>query len=296
MAPHLSPDDNLLSRLSRAGIRITLQEAHASLRAGEDWEPSGVHTRSGGALVWNDKAGWIRPAALVRAWLAQDGITWRGGARVQRIARDGAQHVLLAADEGELARADLVIVAAALDSARLLGGRLQLNAVRGQVSWGWRAPDDELPATPLNGNGHFIPRAPVDGREAWLTGSTYDRGDTSVEVRAGDHLANLERLRTLAPEAAERLAARFEHEEVQAWAGVRCTSADRRPLVGFVEPGLAVLTALGSRGLTFAALCAELLAASVHGEPLPLPRKLADALAVARQLDARATAPSAAAR
>jgi tRNA 5-methylaminomethyl-2-thiouridine biosynthesis bifunctional protein len=35
---------------------------------------------------------------------------------------------------------------------------------------------------------------------------------------------------------------------------------------------------MGSRGLTFAALCGELLAARLHGEPLPLEQRQADAL------------------
>jgi tRNA 5-methylaminomethyl-2-thiouridine biosynthesis bifunctional protein len=35
---------------------------------------------------------------------------------------------------------------------------------------------------------------------------------------------------------------------------------------------------MGSRGLSFAALCAELLAASLHGEPLPVDRRLAQAM------------------
>jgi tRNA 5-methylaminomethyl-2-thiouridine biosynthesis bifunctional protein len=39
---------------------------------------------------------------------------------------------------------------------------------------------------------------------------------------------------------------------------------------------------MGSRGLTFAALCAELLAARLHGEPLPLDRRLALALDATR--------------
>jgi tRNA 5-methylaminomethyl-2-thiouridine biosynthesis bifunctional protein len=43
---------------------------------------------------------------------------------------------------------------------------------------------------------------------------------------------------------------------------------------------------MGSRGLTFAALCGELLAARLHGEPLPLPLSLAMALDVRRQLGA----------
>ena len=35
---------------------------------------------------------------------------------------------------------------------------------------------------------------------------------------------------------------------------------------------------MGSRGLSFAALCAELLVARLHGEPLPVEQRLADAL------------------
>jgi len=65
---------------------------------------------------------------------------------------------------------------------------------------------------------------------------------------------------------------------VRAWTGVRCVSDDRRPFLGEVQPGLWVSTAMGSRGLTFAALCAELLAARLHGEPLPLERRLAQSL------------------
>ena len=61
---------------------------------------------------------------------------------------------------------------------------------------------------------------------------------------------------------------------------------DRRPLVGPLDgaamPGVWVSTAMGSRGLSFAALCAELLAAHWHGEPLSLPATLAKALNTAR--------------
>ncbi|MDB5879825.1 MAG: tRNA 5-methylaminomethyl-2-thiouridine biosynthesis protein MnmC, partial [Variovorax sp.] len=49
-----------------------------------------------------------------------------------------------------------------------------------------------------------------------------------------------------------------------------------------VPQGPWMCTAMGSRGLSFAALCAELLAARWHGEPLPLPTALADALATGR--------------
>ena len=41
-APHVSPDDNVLSRITRAGVRATLARAHALLHSGTDWALSGV--------------------------------------------------------------------------------------------------------------------------------------------------------------------------------------------------------------------------------------------------------------
>lgn len=314
MAPHQSPDDNLLSRLSRAGIRITLQQARGLLREGEDWQPSGAlqhriaDTRTppdlgpqglpwtrdaspvqkeqaglpaDGCAWWHAKAAWIRPAALVRAWLAQPAIQWHGATRVRQLRQHAGLWQVQAEQGKVVACVELVVVAAAYASAALLPRPLALQPVRGQVSWS-HARIEGLPPFPLNGNGHFLPAVPVEGQLAWLSGSTYGRGDAGLEPRARDHHANLERLRVLAPDAAARLAPLFAAAAVRAWTGVRCASADRRPLVGALLPGLWASTAMGSRGLSFAALCAELLAARLHGEPLPLERKLAQALDLAR--------------
>ena len=75
---------------------------------------------------------------------------------------------------------------------------------------------------------------------------------------------------------------------MNAWAGVRCATPGRLPALGLLGSGSAreagdlqglwVCSGLGSRGLTFAALCGEVLAARLHGEPLPITQKLADAL------------------
>jgi tRNA 5-methylaminomethyl-2-thiouridine biosynthesis bifunctional protein len=146
-----------------------------------------------------------------------------------------------------------------------------------------QSPDPQLPDFPINGNGHLLTQIPTDEGPAWLTGSSYGRGDTRTDERAQDHADNLARLRTLVPTLAERLAPDFAAGRVRGWSGVRCASTDRRPLVGELAPGLWVTTAMGSRGLTFAALCADLLAARLNGEPLPLPPPLAAALDVARQ-------------
>lgn len=259
LAPHVSPDDNLLSRLSRAGVRITLQQARELLREGDDWRAAGVLHKDADAQVWHEHAAWIKPSALVRAWLSQPGIEWRGNTRV---TDPGALH------------AKLVVVAAAHASQSLLADRVALHPVRGQIAWGAQDDSLQLPASPVNGNGHFIPSVPVGGSTAWFCGSTYGRGDGDASVRDEDTAANIERLRSLLPD----VAAQVERRPIHAWAGVRCTSTDRRPLVGEIEPGLWVSTAMGSRGLTFSALAGELLAARLHDEPLPIEARLAQAL------------------
>ena len=305
LAPHTSPDDNLLSRLSRAGVRTTLQECRARLRDGMDWSPSGVlQLRSADERepadlgpwtrdwqqwrdeehrqLWHPAAAWIKPAALVRAWLSHEGIEWRGDSAVHALERSPKGWRALDAQGRAMAEAPLVVLAAAYDSGPLAAGRLALHPVRGQVSWG-AAAGEPLSASPLNGNGHFLPAIPLDRGLAWLTGSTYVRADLSLEERPGEHQANLQRLRDLVPDVADRLAPEFDAGRVRAWTGVRCASTDRRPLAGRLDEGLWCSVAMGSRGLTFAALCAELLGARLHGEPLPLAGRLAAALDPGRQ-------------
>jgi tRNA 5-methylaminomethyl-2-thiouridine biosynthesis bifunctional protein len=180
-------------------------------------------------------------------------------------------------------------VAAALGSAALLDGKVHLQPVRGQVTWAPRAEEDAgtLPPFPVNGHGHFLPRVPLVERDAWITGSTYGAGDFDESLRSEDNVANLERVREVMPEAAQVMQAAFGRKEIRSWSGVRCASRDRRPVLGMVAPGLWISTAMGSRGLTFAALCAELMAARLHGEPLPLEQRLAQALTLSRQAPAR---------
>ena len=316
IAPHYSPDDNLLSRLSRSGVRATFQNARTLLPEGEDWQGTGVlenrpgekfaplgateaarpwtrdadageieaaRLEPGTAALWHEQGGWIKPSALVRAWLAQSGVTWRGNVKIEQLLRTDDGWQLIDAQGRVAAQAQLVVVAAANASAALLGAALPLQPVRGQVSWADGA-QPALAPFPVNGNGHFIPRVPTPQGLAWFCGSTFDRDQVDRSPREEDHRANLERLETLLPAVARQLEPVFASESIQAWTGVRCASGDRRPLLGELQPGLWVTTAMGSRGLTFAALCGELLAARLHGEPLPLERRLAMALDVARAL------------
>jgi tRNA 5-methylaminomethyl-2-thiouridine biosynthesis bifunctional protein len=324
LAPHVSPDDALLSRLTRAGIRATWQQLEALLREGIDWRPSGVLERrtearprlpagwtadgpneswhasaaqlraaglpAGVAALWHARGGWVRPARLVDAWLAQPGIRVETGRPVARIERSTPANSCWALRDAEgklLAEADRIVIAAGFES-HALAPDFPLQPVRGQVAWGRMGEDLRLPDMPLNGDGHLIAHVPDPDGALWLTGATFDRDSSDASPRAADTESNRERLARLHPPTAVQLAPAFAHGEVHAWAGVRCASADRRPLLGPLDPaapeGVWLCTAMGSRGLTFAALCAELLAAQWHGEPLPLPASLAKALDARRAL------------
>ncbi|MEJ8821396.1 FAD-dependent 5-carboxymethylaminomethyl-2-thiouridine(34) oxidoreductase MnmC [Variovorax humicola] len=311
LAPHVSSDDALLSRLTRAGIRATWQQLETLLSEGSDWCASGVLERrpdgdvrvppgwyadgpnlswpasasqvdrirlpENAPALWHRRAGWVRPHALVAAWLESPGVHLHTGCEVERIGPSMAGWCLFGANDRLLREADRVVIAAGFESGRFIAS-LPLQPVRGQVEWGTVPPGATLPTTPVNGDGHLIAGVPYGDDLLWLTGATFDRDSVDVAPRRDDTDANRERLARLHPAAASALAASFEANAP--WTGVRCASADRRPLVGPVPgpPGLWACTALGSRGLSFAALCAELLAAQWHAEPLPLPATLARAL------------------
>ena len=58
----------------------------------------------------------------------------------------------------------------------------------------------------------------------------------------------------------------------------RSVAPDRLPVVGALGENVYGAFAYGSRGLVWAALAAELIAAELEGEPLPLEGKLVAAL------------------
>ncbi len=319
LAPHVSADDALLSRLTRAGIRATEIELERLLESGVDWQCTGVLERRAdgdtrvpvgwsadgpneswpanaerlrrsslpvdAAALWHARAAWVRPRQLVQAWLKHPAITVVYGVQATRLARHGNAWRLFGANGDTLTQADRVVIAGGIDS-RALAPALPLQPVRGQVAWGYARHDADLPDVPINGDGHLIARVPLSNDSAadslWLAGATFDRDSVDPTPHATDTESNRERLLRLHPGAAAAL----DFDAANAWVGIRCASSDRRPLVGplddSVYPGVWVSTAMGSRGLTFAALSAELIAAHWHGEPLPLQATLARALGTQR--------------
>ncbi len=310
MVPHVSADDNPRSQLSRSGIRLTVQQAKNLLRAGRDWAMSGVleHREIGISTLWHPVAGWIKPAKLVQAWLAQTGIHFVPHALVATVRREGDVWVLQNATGQMLAQARHVVFANGWGAQPLLDdlqktrpelaqrfARLPtLHGIRGVLSWGRQQPEQAatLPAFPVNGLGSLICHIPIDDdieessadAQAWYAGATYATGQLIAASVPVHHQTNFDKLRTLLPTAAQTLSPAFATNRVETWQGIRCVTPDRLPVVGplddDVSPSLWISAGMGSRGLNFSVLCAELLAAQMGGEPWPLP------VSLARHLDA----------
>ena len=332
LLPHVSSDDCLLSRLSRAGVRLMLQEAQRSLKNGTDWAATGVLERQingtprlptpwpgagqawslpsaqapdgrfdqVGAALWHSKAAWIKPAALVRAWLGEQGITFIGNTRVTRLQKSGGLWQLLDASGAVCAQAEQVVIANACGASALLQETAKqhptlaqalthlppVQGMRGLLSWALHdhtpVPQGAFPALPVNGSGAMVAHVPTDQGPAWFMGSSYQPAAQDERSDHDNHLRNLEHLRLLLPNLALSLAPTFRSNAAQSWKGTRCVSLDRLPLVGPLDngaaPSLWLCAAMGSRGLSFSVLCAELLAARMGAEPMPVPARMARAL------------------
>lgn len=240
--------------------------------------------------LWHAHGAWVKPARLVQAWLRQSGVTFRGDTRVDRLQRAGTLWQLLDKEGRLLGSASHVVLANAADAPRLLAplgldaALPALQEMRGVMSCGRRQPDDEsaLPPFPVNGLGGLIPAVPTEDGLAWYAGATYEDATQPPATASAHHRSNLDKLRTLLPAAAQVLAPAFAPDAARGWGGTRCVSADRLPLVGPLEDGtqptLWISAAMGSRGLSFTMLCAELLAARLGAEPWPVEASLARAL------------------
>jgi tRNA 5-methylaminomethyl-2-thiouridine biosynthesis bifunctional protein len=140
VAPHVSPDDRALSRLSRAGVRATLQRARELLRAGVDWAPSGVleHRVEGKR---NLPAAWAEAATQ---GVPHAGLEWSAPASAAQLRQAGLPAptpALWHAQAGWIKPAELVRAMLAAPGIQWRGGQ----AVRGLVrdTTGWHVLDEQ---------------------------------------------------------------------------------------------------------------------------------------------------------
>lgn len=306
---HLAHDSSEAAALRDAIVAANLP-AQFAVAVGKDAasQYAGIPLERGG--VWFPCGGWIAPPSLCRAQLNAartrlnaDGHTglWQAvfGVHIERLVPQHGYWHAFDADGTRIAAAPVAIIANAYDAVRL--GQLAhapVRPARGQLTILPRSTQAAL-RVPIIGDGYVLP---LDEHRL-MTGASYDMDDTGLDERRSSHKENLARLRTLAP----GLASTLDPAEMQGRVGIRCVVSDRLPMVGPLadeaDPlgagvsragarpadlrrrvGLYSAFAYGSRGLIWAAVCAELLASQIDGEPWPFERDLADAIDPARYL------------
>ena len=284
--PIVTPDDSIFARLTRAGYLHALrnwlrlggvrydqcgvlqlarndkeidaqQKSAMGLPADyaqfvtreEASEHAGVPVAAPG--LWFAQSGWIKPRSLVRAQLEACG---------ERLRRNFDSTIK------EIPEGKIVILANSAEAPKLCAvPHLRLRRVRGQLTY-LPAEALEPPRTVVLRAGMVLP--PIDG--VCVVGATYDLEDDDAAVREDSEAANLERLRNI---LGVELRAKTEGR-----VSFRAVTPDRLPVVGKIVEGVYGAFAYGSRGIVWAALAAEIIAAELEGEPLPLEGKLVDAL------------------
>ncbi|MBF8743344.1 bifunctional tRNA (5-methylaminomethyl-2-thiouridine)(34)-methyltransferase MnmD/FAD-dependent 5-carboxymethylaminomethyl-2-thiouridine(34) oxidoreductase MnmC [Pseudomonas guariconensis] len=260
---------------------------------------AGVALPAGG--LFYPEGGWVHPPALCQAQLHHSNIRLLAHHEVIELRKADDQWQ---AWDGErlLASAPVVVLAGAAEVRRFDAcAALPLKRIRGQIT---RLPATEASRalrTVVCAEGYV---APPRGDEHTL-GASFDFHNDDLTPTSAEHQGNLALLEEISTDLAQRLhTAALEPEQLQGRAAFRCTSPDYLPIVGpvadaqaFAEAyavlakdarqvpdtpcpwldGLYVNSGHGSRGLITAPLCGELVAAWVCGEPLPVPRAVAEA-------------------
>ena len=289
--PIVTPDDSVFARLTRAGFlfsgslwgrfsgirwdqcgalqlsrnekeessqraaiaNLGLPPDYAQLVTREEASAhAGVPLAAGG--LWFPQAGWIQPRSLVEAQLDACG---------DRLTRTFGKEIVSWKDEG------LVILATASDSLKKIP-HARLRRVRGQLTYLSQESFDPPHVVVLRG-GMVLP--PVEGR--CVVGASFDIDDEDPAPRKESDEGNMQRLSRILEE-------KIEPNKLENRVGFRIVVPDRLPIAGRIEGDTWGLLALGSRGLIWSALGAELIASQLEGEPLPLEGRLVDALAPSR--------------
>ncbi|QEY12675.1 FAD-dependent 5-carboxymethylaminomethyl-2-thiouridine(34) oxidoreductase MnmC [Cellvibrio sp. KY-YJ-3] len=259
------------------------------------------------AGLYFPQAGWINPRRLCESLVDHPAIRILNQSEAMDLTR--GENLWQARDaQGELiAQAPVAVIANARDAKQFsYTSALPLKAIRGQVTYLPQGKKSQALKTVICSEGYIAPAE----QGMHCTGATFNLNDDERVPRAVDHQTNLDNLRVPLADVCDDWQD-LTLDELQGRVAFRCTVPDYLPLVGPVAddqamrerfaplrknarapvhlPGcyhqsLFINIGHGSRGLAYTPLCAELLAAQINNEVLPLPRELANALNPARFL------------
>lgn len=255
-------------------------------------------TQSG---IFFPQAGWIDPRKLCAYLVDHPDIQVTYDFEVTQLnkTQDGWQ---VSSSKGDIKDAPVAIIASAKEALHFeRANHLPIKSIRGQVSYIPQESTNTILKTVVCAEGYISPAQ--DG--IFCTGATFNLKDTETALRQSDHQTNLDNLREHLP----NFSVDADASQLSGRVAFRCSLPDYLPAVGalpFVDKlvedfaalrknaragitasgsywhGLYINIGHGARGLAYTPLCAELLAALISNEPIPVPRELANALNPAR--------------
>ena len=285
-------------------LAMALPEALAqAVNVGQAEQLAGVRLGCGG--IHYPAGGWLAPAQLTAALfeLAQQQglrVHWQHHLTQLEKADSGWRLRFVAAADAH--HQNIVLANGHAITSLAQSAQLPVYPVSGQVSHIPTRPGLSALKQVLCYEGYLTPLSPEFNTHC--IGASYHRGDASLSYREEDQQENRQRLLRCLPEC--EWTAAVDVSAGEARNGVRCATRDHLPMAGNlpdyaalltqyadlqrlrqrqadiapapVWPGLFVLGALGSRGLCSGPLAAEVLAAQLCDEPIPLDRATLAAL------------------
>ncbi|QGU16167.1 bifunctional tRNA (5-methylaminomethyl-2-thiouridine)(34)-methyltransferase MnmD/FAD-dependent 5-carboxymethylaminomethyl-2-thiouridine(34) oxidoreductase MnmC [Leclercia sp. 119287] len=255
-------------------------------------ESIGVPTGCGG--IQYPLGGWLCPAQLTAAVIAEAqtlGLQVQYGRKVTSLEQADARWTLHFAGGEHVQHGSVVLANGHGISQFSQTAQLPVYPVGGQVSHIPAAPQLSQLRQVLCYDGYLTPQNPTNGHHC--IGASYHRGQTEPQYSDEDQQHNRQRLIDCLPQAT--WAQEVDVSTGEARNGIRCATRDHLPMTGAVPDYDATLAAyqdlahnkdravnapefrnlfmlggLGSRGLCTAPLTAEILAAQMSHEPIPL--------------------------
>lgn len=258
------------------GIYDEDRQQYQELAAGGAWPEEFLRygMTAGGEGLSQPMAGYLSPPEFCRALLAHPKIKTRYGASVASLQElEGYEAVVVALGQGSK------------DFAQTAW--LPLFPFRGQITTLKPTPRSEKISGVICHDGYITPV--ING--VHYIGATFQKENPAVpDVRAADHQENLAKLERHVPGLG------FTEAHITGGrAGYRAMTPDRFPIIGacpdyagFIDeyaqkkritegkfvPRIYLSTGFGSHGMTGAPLAGEILAATISGDPSPIPESL----------------------
>jgi tRNA 5-methylaminomethyl-2-thiouridine biosynthesis bifunctional protein len=290
----LSRQQSFIKNNDLSDVIIDVNRQQASELAGINIEHPGLFFKKGS---------WVYPKYWCEALIQHENIEVVYNTHITTLTQESNQHWQATSPQGHVFNAKVVVVCNALQSLEFnMLDFLPLKGIPGQIS---TVEAKKLTLnTILCGTNYVTPT--LNGELNFGASFRVYNDDTSV--LQSDHIKNIENLTKSFPSVAQQLSGK---EPIKGRTSVRCTTQDYTPIAGpvcnaalFNEEfsalkkskkwrfynaapfltGLYVNLGHGSRGLTSAPICAELVAAQINNEPWPMPKKLAQILSPNRFL------------